>query len=287
MDSQQDILNYKRVAAAIEFVQEHFKEQPTLAVIAEHVHLSADHFQRLFQDWAGTSPKKFLQYTSLQHAKTILIERNANLSEATFLTGLSSSSRLHDLFVKIEAMSPAEYQNGGRNLQIDYGTYPSLFGNILIASTSKGICSLTFEDTDEGNLEHLQEMYPQAKFKNTISPFHLQALSFFQKDWKNIQELKLHLRGTDFQIKVWEALLKIPSQELSSYQQLACSIGRDKSSRPVGNAIGANPIAFIIPCHRVIQTSGLLGGYRWGITRKKALIAWESAQHSKKNDGTL
>lgn len=287
MDSEQDLLNYKRVAAAIEFVQGHFKEQPPLAAIAEHVHLSADHFQRLFQDWAGTSPKKFLQYTSLQYAKEILIQRNANLSEATFLTGLSSSSRLHDLFVKIEAMTPAEYQHGGRNLQIDYSIYPSLFGNILIASTTKGVCSLTFEDTEEGSIEYLHKLYPQAKFKNAVSPFHLQALSFFQKDWNTIQEVKLHLRGTDFQIKVWEALLKIPFQKLSSYQQLACSIGREKSSRPVGNAIGANPIAFIIPCHRVIQTSGLLGGYRWGLTRKKALIAWETAQHSRKDNGTV
>lgn len=287
MDTQQDLLNYKRIAAAIEFVQEHFQEQPSLAVIAEHVHLSADHFQRLFQEWAGTSPKKFLQYTSIQYAKKILSDKNASLSETTFQTGLSSNSRLHDLFVNIEAMSPAEYKNGGRNLEITVAKYPSLFGNLVVASTPKGICYLAFDDDNGLAIEQLYLQYPLANFRKETSELHYQALSFFQKDWKDPKKVQLHLRGTGFQLKVWEALLKIPASRLSSYQQIAMHIEHSKSARAVGNAIGANPIAFIIPCHRVIQTSGLLGGYRWGSIRKKALIAWEGVNGQKPDDGTF
>ncbi|WP_437922334.1 bifunctional transcriptional activator/DNA repair enzyme AdaA [Sphingobacterium sp. LRF_L2] len=284
MEKSQELINYERIASAITFVQQNFKSQPSLSQIAEHVHLSPEHFQRLFQEWAGTSPKKFLQYTSIQYAKSLLSKTEQTLFQATFQTGLSSTSRLHDLFVKIEGMSPAEYKNGGRNLKICYAHYSTFLGQIVIASTEKGICYVAFDNEEQGSLQELIKKFPNALFSEEERQEHRSVLSFFEKNWSNIQEVKLHLRGTDFQLKVWEALLKIPTGQLNSYQQIATQIGQEKASRAVGTAIGSNPIAFLIPCHRVIQTSGLLGGYRWGMIRKSVLIALESAQLNKAAD---
>lgn len=277
MEKTQDTMNFERIAAAIEFVQANFREQPSLAAIAEHVHVSPAHFQRLFQDWAGTSPKKFLQYTSIQHAKSLLMQQQKTLFTATLDTGLSSTSRLHDLFIQVEGMSPAAYKKGGKQLPIYYACYPSPFGEVVIASTEKGICYVAFAMQGNDIVEQLFLKYPFAHFVQQIHPIHENVLRFFERDWTNLQQIKLHLRGTPFQLQVWEALLKIPSGQLLSYQQIAKQIGKSTASRAVGTAIGSNPIAFLIPCHRVIQSSGLLGGYRWGMTRKTALIAWESA----------
>ncbi|HEX5001864.1 MAG TPA: methylated-DNA--[protein]-cysteine S-methyltransferase [Bacteroidia bacterium] len=269
--------NYFRIAEAIEFIKSNFKAQPNLDEVAEHVHLSPFHFQRLFTEWAGTTPKKFLQYTSIEHAKKLLKDKQATLFDAAFDTGLSGTGRLHDLFITIEGMTPAEYKNGAKNLSIYYSFAASPFGNIMVASTSKGICSLAFEDDEAEALLNLKQKFPNAAFYKKSDPIQQNALSIFQNDWNKLAEIKLHLKGTDFQLKVWEALLKIPMGKLSTYGTVAGQIGKIKASRAVGTAIGSNPVAFLIPCHRVIQSSGKIGGYMWGNTRKTAIIGWESA----------
>lgn len=270
--------NYIRIAQAIEYIQEHFKEQPSLDDIAAKVHLSPHHFQRIFTEWAGTTPKKFLQYTSIEYAKKLLQEGQASLFETAYQAGLSSTSRLHDLFVNIEGMTPAEYKNGGKNLDIQYRFEESIFGNLLIATTHKGICQLVFCQDETDALIALQTKFPNARFTNKSDEFQQNALRIFQKDWTNLATIKLHLKGTDFQLKVWETLLKIPMGQLSTYGEIANQLANPKASRAVGTAIGSNPIAFLIPCHRVIQATGNLGGYMWGTTRKTALIGWEAAQ---------
>ncbi|MGO1244388.1 MAG: methylated-DNA--[protein]-cysteine S-methyltransferase [Sphingobacterium sp.] len=287
MDKQQDIVNYNRIASAIEYVKVNFQLQPTLEDIASHVHVSPTHFQRIFQDWAGTSPKKFLQYISLQHAKKLLKEHQTSLAEATYHTGLSSTSRLHDLFLNIEGMSPAEYKLAGKGLQISYGYYPTPFGTALIASTQKGICMVAFEDDAAGSLATLRKNFSCAVIQKYNDPAHLPVLDFFAGDWTNLKTIKLHLRGTAFQLKVWEALLKIPMGKLTTYQYIARELDNENAARAVGTAIGNNPIAFLIPCHRVIQSSGLLGGYRWGLTRKTALIVWESMVLNKTSNESV
>lgn len=276
MESQQS-LNYKRIAAAIEYLRAHFREQPSLDEVAAGVHLSPAHFQRLFSEWAGVSPKQFLQYLSLDFARTRL--RNAekpSLFDTTFEAGLSSTSRLHELFVKIEAMSPAEYRDGGAGLQIHYSESDTPFGPVLIASTSKGICQLIFTSPGESALTRLRQEFPNASFIAGTTEFHETAAAFFQRDLPANKRLRLHLRGTAFQLKIWEALLKIPAGELRTYGDIAIAAGNPAASRAVGSAVGSNPIAFLIPCHRVIRADGGLGGYMWGETRKQAIIGWEN-----------
>ncbi|MES2645767.1 MAG: methylated-DNA--[protein]-cysteine S-methyltransferase [Bacteroidota bacterium] len=277
MESQVSI-NYNRVAAAIDFINQHFKAQPTLEEIAEKIHVSPSHSQRLFTEWAGTSPKKFLQYISIQHAKKMLRDSNVTLFDATVETGLSSTSRLHDLFISIEGMTPAEYKNGGKNLSINYSFAESPFGAIVIASTSKGVCFMAFEEHEEKALQDLESKFPNATFHRKLDLIQQNALFIFQNDWSKLNEIKLHLKGTGFQLKVWESLLKIPMGKLVTYGSIALKVGNQNASRAVGTAIGSNPVAFLIPCHRVIQSSGTLGGYMWGTTRKTAIIGWESAQ---------
>jgi len=276
--SVQDEIDYHRIAKAIEFIQSNFKLQPNLDEVAEKVNLSPAHFQKIFTDWAGTSPKKFLQFISLEHAKSLLIEEKATLFDAALDTGLSSTSRLHDLFVKVEGMSPAEYKNGGKNLNISYSFAESPFGKIITASTEKGICYMAFEENMETAIRDLVNKFPNATFFEKQDEFQQNALSIFNKDWTKLNTIKLHLKGTDFQLKVWESLLKIPLGKLSTYGNLANEIGNPKASRAVGTAIGSNPVAFLIPCHRVIQSSGKIGGYMWGSDRKQLMIGWESAK---------
>lgn len=277
METQASI-NYNRIAAAIDFIKTHFKEQPNLDKVAEEVHLSPAHFQWMFTDWAGTSPKKFLQYISVQHAKKMLSEDNATLFDTTYETGFSSTSRLHDLFVRLEGMSPAEYKNGGKNLFINYSFAESPFGNMMVASTSKGVCYMAFENDENVALANLKSKFPKAALQRKLDWLQQNALFIFQNDWSNLPEIKLHLKGTDFQLKVWEALLKIPMGKLSTYGKIAKQLGNPNASRAVGTAIGSNPVAYLIPCHRVIQSSGTYGGYMWGATRKTAIIGWESVK---------
>tara|TARA_Y100001934_G_C12381859_1_gene792890 strand:- start:1926 stop:2783 length:858 start_codon:yes stop_codon:yes gene_type:complete len=274
---EQHKIDYQRIETAIRYISDHFKDQPSLDDIAQIVHVSPYHFQKMFTEWAGVSPKKFMQYLSLNHAKALLRKRKS-LQDTALETGLSGTGRLHDLFINIEGMTPGEFKNGGAKLQINYSFSHTLFGSIIVASTSKGICHLHFENNEMTALRNLQSRFPNAVFIQAEDHYQLEALSLFQKNWHNLKEIKLHLVGTPFQIKVWESLLHIPLGSLATYGDIAESINKPKSARAVGSAIGRNPIAFLIPCHRVIQSSGNLGGYMWGIDRKKALIGWESAQ---------
>ena len=277
MNEQQQI-NYQRIAEAIEFIKTNFRRQPNLDEVAEKVHLSPFHFQRLFSEWAGTTPKKFLQYISIEHAKKLLTERQATLFDTAHETGLSGTGRLHDLFVNIEGMTPAEYKNGGKNLSVNYSFAESHFGNLIVASTQKGVCHMAFENDEDRALAKLVQKFPHATFQRRLDMMQQHALFIFQNDWSKMPEIKLHLKGSDFQLKVWEALLKIPMGQLSTYGNIAQQIVNPSASRAVGTAIGSNPVAFLIPCHRVIQSSGNLGGYMWGTTRKTAIIGWESAK---------
>lgn len=284
MNTQEEV-NYERIAKAIDYIKTHFKNQPNLDKVAEKVNLSPFHFQRLFTEWAGTSPKKFLQYISINHAKRLLQTPQANLFEVAFETGLSGTSRLHDLFVKIEGMTPAEYKNGGSELLINYSFTNTNFGAVLTASTKKGLCYMAFYEDKTIALTVLQTKFPNATYVEKLDGTQQNALFIFQNDWTKLTDIKLHLKGTNFQLKVWEALLKIPMGKLATYGQLANQIGNKNASRAVGTAIGSNPIAFLIPCHRVIQNSGNFGGYLWGNTRKTAIIGWEQAFVSNQGSG--
>lgn len=276
--NEQECINYHRIAEAINYIQERHTEQPSLEQIAKKLNLSAFHFQRLFTDWAGVSPKKFLQYISLQHAKQLLGDPQTNLFETAYQTGLSGTSRLHDLFVKIEGMTPGEFKNKGQNLTINYSYQKNAFGDILVASTTKGICYMGFSDDKQTAFSELTNRFPKAIFREQTDEFQQNALQIYSQDWNNISQIKLHLKGTDFQLKVWEALLKIPMGKLVTYGAIAKDIQKPKASRAVGTAIGNNPIAFLIPCHRVIQSSGVFGGYMWGSARKTAIIGWEASK---------
>lgn len=277
MNEQQE-LNYNRIAVAIEYIKNNFKEQPTLDRVAEQVHLSPFHFQRLFSEWAGTTPKKFLQYISLEHAKKLLKEEQATLFDTAFDTGLSGTARLHDLFINIEGMTPAEYKNNGKNLLVNYSFAESTFGNLIVASTHKGICYMAFNDDKIEALNGLKQKFKNATFQQKLDLIQQNALFIFHNDWSKLPEIKLHLKGTDFQLKVWETVLKIPLGKLSTYGNIAKQIGNPNASRAIGTAIGSNPVAFLIPCHRVIRSSGNIGAYMWGNTRKAAIIGWESAK---------
>ena len=274
-------IHYENVAEAIAFIKENFQQQPNLNEIAENATYSPAHLQRIFTEWAGTSPKKFLQYTSVEYAKRLLREEQATLFDAAFDTGLSSTSRLHDLFMNIEGMTPGEYKSGGKNLTVDYSFSNSPFGNVIVASTSKGICYLAFEDDNLLALTGLKIKFPNATFREQTNIMQQNALRIFQNEQVKLQEIKLHLKGTDFQLKVWESLLKIPFGKLSTYGKIAKELDNPNASRAIGTAIGNNPVAFLIPCHRVIQSTGKFEGYRWGTTRKTAIIGWEQAQIHK------
>ena len=274
----QEQLNYDRIAKAIAFIQANFKKQPTLTEIAEKIHLSPFHFQRLFADWAGVSPKKFMQYISLEYAKQLLKKKQASLFDAAQETGFSGTGRLHDLFINIEGMTPGEYKNGGASLLINYSFAESPFGNLIVASTSKGICHMAFTEDREKAVQHLKSLFPNANFTEQTDKIQREGLDIFQHDWSKLHQIKLHLNGTPFQLKVWETLLKIPKGNLSTYHSIAKEIEKPKATRAVGSAIGRNPVAYLIPCHRVIRSSGESGEYMWGTTRKKAIIGWEAAQ---------
>ena len=275
--SEQEKINYSRIEEAIGFIRENFKSQPDLDEVAEKIHLSSFHFQKLFTEWAGVSPKKFLQYITLDHAKKMLSDQ-ATIMDAAFDTGLSGTGRLHDLFIKIEGMTPGEYKNGGIDLSINYSFAETPFGNILVASTPKGICHISFADTEEQGLKYLHKQFPNAKYKQMTDLIQQNILYIFTHDWSKLHEIKLHIKGTEFQLKVWESLLKIPEGRLASYGHIAKQINNPSAFRAVGTAIGDNPVAYLIPCHRVIQSSGEFGNYHWGNNRKTAMIGWEASK---------
>lgn len=282
--STNDPYIYEQVASAIEYIHSHHTQQPELDDIAKKIHMSPFHFQRTFTEWAGVSPKKFLQFITIEHAKKIL-DSKASIFDAAFEAGLSGTGRLHDLFINIEGMTPGEYKNGGKELVINYSFTESPFGDILVASTSKGICHMSFAEDKKASLNDLREKFPNAKFNSSSDALQENALSIFGQDWSKMSKIKLHLKGTDFQLKVWNTLLKVPMGSLTTYGDIAQAIQNPNASRAVGTAIGDNPVAFLIPCHRVIKSTGVFGEYHWGGTRKTAIIGWEAVKtHGNANE---
>ena len=278
-DLKKQSRDYHRIEQVLHNLAETAVQQPDLKKLAAKLKLSEFHFQRLFSRWAGVSPKRFLQFLTLDHAKEVLTKSEA-LLDVTFETGLSSVSRLHDLFLQCEAMSPGEYKNRGQGLTISYGMHPSPFGQCLIGTTSRGICWFRFiqEGRRREALQELHHQWANANLKNdseNTSPYLARIFNPI-KDYQ--MPLYLSLKGTNFQIKVWEALIRIPPGGMVSYQQMARQLGMPNGSRAVANAVAANPIQYLIPCHRVIQSMGTFGGYQAGPDRKKALLAWEAAQ---------
>ncbi|MDG1165038.1 MAG: methylated-DNA--[protein]-cysteine S-methyltransferase [Porticoccaceae bacterium] len=271
--------DYQRIAQAIDFITANQRQQPSLEEIAAHLHLSPFHFQRLFRQWAGVTPKKYLQILTLAHAKKLLAESKP-LLEVTASMGLSSSSRLYDHFVQLDAVTPGEFKTGGAGIQIQYSLAKSPFGDIFIGVTPRGICKLSFviDNNTEQQIADLQRQWPNAELVKKVSEAAETVKAVFAGEQSGNGPLSLYVRGTNFQVSVWRALLQIDPCCINSYGQVAAAVGRPKASRAVGTAIGSNPVAFFIPCHRVLQQSGQIGGYLWGETRKHAIYAWESAR---------
>lgn len=283
-----DSINFNRISEAIKILQHTFTEQPSLDELARQIHVSPAHFQKLFTTWAGVSPKKFVQYVTVSHAKLMLRNSSTNkiflsakpptLFDTAIVTGLSGTGRLHDLFINIEGMTPGEYKNGGEGLFIKYSFANSIFGNIIVASTVKGICHVSFLDDEKTAIKNLMQSFPHATYIQSIEEIHLKVIGIFNQKNHAAEKINLHIKGTAFQIKVWEALLKIPEAVLGTYADIAGEIDKAKATRAVGSAIGKNPVAYLIPCHRVIQSTGLFGGYMWGSERKTAMIGWEAVK---------
>lgn len=270
-------IDYERIKQAIEFINDNVETQPNLKAIAEHVDLSEAHFQRMFSRWAGVTPKRYLQTITVEHAKKLLNEQKPVL-DVSLTLGLSSSSRLHEHFVNLEAVTPGEYKTRGRGLDIDYGVHSTPFGKAFIAVTKYGICKFSFiEDDFNTELDALTVQWENANLSYSEDKTKDVIERIFDIEKRKVSPLSVLVSGTNFQINVWKALLELPFGSLSSYGDIACKIGKEKSFRAVGSAIGKNPIAFLIPCHRVIQKSGKLGGYRWGEVRKHAIHSWEMA----------
>jgi AraC family transcriptional regulator of adaptative response/methylated-DNA-[protein]-cysteine methyltransferase len=274
------VSDFDRIARAIDFIVNRVSKQPTLNEIAAHVHVSPFHFQRLFCRWAGVTPNRFLQVLTVERAKQLLGE-STPLLEVSDSLGLSSGSRLYDHFVHLEAVTPGEYKMGGTGLTIEYGVHDTPFGKAFVAVTPRGICNFSFLDSTDvdGHLTGLYKQWPHAMLRENRQRTHAVVSAMFDVEMKLDRPLSLHVSGTNFQINVWKALLQIPPGAVTSYTQVASAIGHPNAARAVGQAVGANPVAFLIPCHRVIRQSGQLGGYRWGETRKHAIHAWEAARH--------
>ena len=277
-------LNYQRIEQAIQYLQQNFQRQPELDEVAEKVHLSPFHFQRIFTEWAGISPKRFLQYLTAGFLKEKL-HLSRNIEEAAAAAGLSSQSRVYDLFTTLEAVTPAEYRQRGSGIRIEYGFHATPFGNCLIGVTERGICWLSFIATDLDFRFALDEM--KAFWFNSV--FHEDQIltkNFTDQIFESPSPKKLHLfvKGTNFQVKVWEALLRIPAGGLTTYQDIARQIHNPNALQAVGSAVGSNTIAYLIPCHRVIRKDGILGEYRWSSARKKSMIGWEMARFDIPNN---
>ncbi|WP_421144072.1 bifunctional transcriptional activator/DNA repair enzyme AdaA [Aeromonas dhakensis] len=272
--------DYARIADAIRFIASQVARQPTLDEIAAHVHLSPFHFQRLFSRWAGVTPKRYLQVLTLERAKALLQESRPLLEVADTL-GLSSGSRLYDHFVQLEAVTPGEYKQRGAGLVIDHGVHDTPFGQAFVALTPRGVCNFSFLDDQapQAPLATLAHNWPEAELREAPSRTRGVIHTMFDSSKTPDRPISLHVSGTNFQISVWRALLQIPPAKVVSYTQVASAVGNPKAARAVGLAVGANPVALMIPCHRVIQQNGKLGGYHWGETRKQAIHAWEAARY--------
>jgi AraC family transcriptional regulator of adaptative response/methylated-DNA-[protein]-cysteine methyltransferase len=277
-DFKQSSEDYLRIEQAILYLENHFKDQPNLDEVAANVGLSEYHFQRLFTRWAGVSPKRFLQFVTKESAKELL-DKSENLLDTTHQVGLSSLGRLHDLFVTTEAVTPGEYKSKGEGVTIRYGIHLTPFGQCLIGLTERGICHLGFVQSSEGEaIDNLVNDWKEAKMIEDYRATASLVGPIFDLQFNTrIKPLTLHLRGTNFQLKVWEALLQIPTGAVTTYEGIASRIGKPSATRAVGTAVGHNPIAVLIPCHRVVRKAGEFGKYRYGALRKKALLAYESA----------
>lgn len=273
--------DYERVRLGIEFLYENWRNHPDLDVLAREMDLSTGHCQKLFKRWCGLSPKEFVQVITIDHARDML-RGSASLLETAYDVGLSGAGRLHDLFVDHEAMTPGDYKRRGAGLTIQYGFHPSPFGLVLIMSTERGMCGLAFCDDETERDDALADMvrrWPAATYvENSAATAKMSSEVFQPEKWHEDRPIKLVLIGSDFEIDVWRALLKIPAGKSVTYSDIADHIGRTGASRAVGSAVGRNPISFVVPCHRAMRKDGSLGGYHWGITRKQAIIGWEKGR---------
>ncbi len=273
-------INYSRIEAAIRYLEENVQHQPRLDDVAEKVHLSPFHFQRIFTDWAGISPKRFLQYLTVDFLKAKLHE-TANLAEAAESAGLSGQSRIYDLFTTLEAVTPQEYKQQGSGIRIDYGFHETPFGMCLLGITQRGICWMSFVNTDENpekEMIQMKEHWNQSVFHQDQAATGAMLEKIFGSESYRNSKLHLFVKGTNFQVKVWEALLRLPLGSVTTYQNIATRIDNPKALQAVGSAVGSNHIAYLIPCHRVIRKDGILGEYRWNALRKKSIIGWEMAK---------
>ena len=274
-------INYRRIEQAIRYLEKNFQHQPELGAVADAVGLSPFHFQRIFSEWAGISPKKFLQFLTVDYLKDRIRETHS-IAAAADEAGLSSQSRVYDLFTTLEGVTPDEYRNSGGGIHVDYGIHDTPFGRCLIGLTERGICWLSFIPTDgdpESEVNAMKSHWYNSRFQLDTAVTGSVCRRIFQADrYPGKTKLNVFVKGTRFQLKVWEALLRLPAGSLTTYQYIAEDIAQPKALQAVGSAVGANHIAYLIPCHRVIRKDGMLGEYRWEATRKKSIIGWEQAR---------
>ena len=272
--------DYERVRRIIAFISERWREQPSLEAIADHVGLSTTHVHHLFRRWAGLSPKAFLQALTLDNAKALLSD-SASVLDATYEVGLSGPARLHDLFVTHEAMTPGDYKAAGAGLVMRYGFHPSPFGEAVLIATDRGLAGLGFVDDGDRQaaLADLTRRWPKAEYiEDEAATAPLAKRVFNPSQWQAEQPLRVVLIGTDFEVRVWQTLLRIPRDRVTTYSDIARHIGKPAACRAVGAAVGKNPVSFVVPCHRVLGRSGALTGYHWGLTRKQAILGWEAGR---------
>jgi AraC family transcriptional regulator of adaptative response/methylated-DNA-[protein]-cysteine methyltransferase len=293
-DNFVDSRDFARIAKAIRFIDTHFQQQPRLTTIAAHAGLSEFHFNRLFRRWAGVTPKQYLAFVTGQAAKGALASQ-PSVMDAAYAVGLSGPGRLHDLIVTLDAVTPGELKGAGRGIRIHYGFTATPFGEALLAETPRGLCHLAFVESGERELsvKELRERWPNAEFEHDDA----RAIEFANRIWSAAQppdvrpgrvRLNLHVSGTNFQLKVWQGLLELGAHRRTTYSALATAIGAQRSTRAVSNAVGANPVAWLIPCHNVLRRDGTLGGYHWGEDRKRAILTWDSLSSVREqHDGSV
>lgn len=272
--------DYDSVRRAIAFISENWRTQPAIEAMADAAGVTPDELHHLFRRWASITPKAFMQALTLDHAKGLLRD-SASILDAALDSGLSGPGRLHDLFVTHEAMSPGEWKNGGAGLTLRYGFHPSPFGTAIVIATDRGLSGLAFADPGEEKaaLADMTRRWRNATYvEDHEGTAPLAARIFDTKLWRPDQPLRVVMIGTDFEVRVWETLLKIPMGRAVSYSDIACNINSPKASRAVGAAVGKNPVSFVVPCHRALGKSGTLTGYHWGVTRKQAMLGWEAGQ---------